>query len=264
MLRTRRRRGEGPREPKDWVGQLFLQAPFDHLGLFLGRVETALLEISSRTLQNSLRNIVRSRSEKLRKERRLANLEGHFCIHARFKDLLKREGKSVGGDVIGVGGDRQYHPLSRVMSLDLVTKRITTLAPITTPRHSHAAAVVGEGVFALGGFNSRCGGNLRTVEHLSLTTGHWTAVTPMREPRRCFGAVVFEGRIIVVGGLGGQPTQIMSGVESFDLGKGEWTDLPPLSMPRCYHGVVVSAQGKIFALGGSDHFRVSASVECKF
>ena len=66
----------------------------------------------------------------------------------------------------------------------------------------------------------------------------------------------------MVGGLD-EEGQNLSSVESFDPATGIWTAVAPMNTPRSSHGVV-SAQGKLFAVGGFNHqdgWSLS-SVEC--
>ena len=60
--------------------------------------------------------------------------------------------------------------------------------------------------------------------------------------------------------------QILSSVESFDPATGIWTAVAPMDTPRACHGVV-SAQGKLFAVGGRGQndqgdYQHLKSVEC--
>ena len=191
--------------------------------------------------------------------KRMSNLEGPFPVWVALKELMKREGRqpddmnATGGcDVIGQG-------VTTVMSLDLVTKRYTTLAPMITARLFHATAVLDGKLFVMGGTN---GGytSLSSVECLDLETGQRSEVAPMISPRALHSAAVLGGKIYVAGG---SPLHTAgNSVESFDAATNQWTAVTPMITPRATHGFV-SAQGKLFAVGGYNHQdRPVKSIEC--
>ena len=124
-----------------WVNGVFTKAPVHHLGHFLDRFDFAALQTTSATMQTSLRNVIRARSEKLPVGQRITNLGGEFCVCEAHKELLRREGRQP-ADLIATGGCVRGQRVNTVMSLDLVTKRYTTLAPMITARMHHATAVL--------------------------------------------------------------------------------------------------------------------------
>ena len=80
-------------EPSDWRGQVFGQAPLHHLGHFLDRYDFAALETMSPAMRENARKIIRARNEELPVGKRMANLEGPFCVWVALKKLMKREGR---------------------------------------------------------------------------------------------------------------------------------------------------------------------------
>ena len=177
----------------------------------------------------------------------MGNLGGAFCVWRVVKEVLKREDRHP-GDLIATGGIVWGQgAVNTVMSLDLVTKRYTTLAPMNTIRFDHVTAVVDGKLYVMGGYNGHA---LSSVECLDLETWQWSQVAPMSTPRSAAGAAVLGGKILVVGGRDdGDQDQDLSSVESFDPATGIWTAVPPMNTARSDHGVV-SAQGKLFAVGG--------------
>ena len=137
---------------ESWQAEVLTKAPVHHLGHFLDRFDFAALQTTSATMQTSLRNVIRARSEKLPVEQRITNLGGEFCVCVAHKELLRRERRQP-EDLIATGGCVRGQRVNTVMSLDLVTKRFTTLAPMITARDGHAMAVVGRKLFVMGGYN---------------------------------------------------------------------------------------------------------------
>ena len=69
----------------------------------------------------------------------------------------------------------------------------------------------------------------------------------MSTAREHHGAVVLGGKIYVAGG---SPSNIVgTSVESFDAATNQWTAVTPMNTRRVGHDLV-SAQGKLFAVGG--------------
>ena len=243
----------GDDEEMDW-SPVFLQAPVHVLGHFLDRKDFAALQTTSARMQESVRNVLRARNEELPAGKRMGNLEGTFCVWKVVKEVLKREDRHP-GDLVATGGyvwivtegGRINIQVNTVTSLDLVTKRYTTLAPMTAARLGHATAVVDGKLYVIGGFN-RDDGPLPSVECLDLETWKWSEVAHMSTPRSDAGAAVLGGQIIVVGGCD-ERYQELSSVESFDPATGIWTAVASMSTVRSSHGVA-SAQGKLFAVGG--------------
>jgi hypothetical protein len=245
---------------RNWLGQVFGQAPLHHLGDFLDRYDFAALQTTSATMQTSLRNVIRARNEELPVEKRMANLEGAFTVWEVYKKLLKCEGRQP-DDIIATGGYVVEQTVNTVMNLDLVTKQYTTLAPMTTARMYHASAVLDNKLYVMGGI---MGGNnndgftsVVSVECLDLETGQWSEVAPMSAPRDSHGAAVLGGNIYMAGG-----TPVETLVERFDPDTNQWKAVTPMNTPRTTHGLV-SADGKLFAVGGYNRFgQALSSVEC--
>ena len=232
-------------ERLDWRGQVFGQAPLHHLGHFLDRYDMAALETMSRGMQENARRIIRARNEELPMGKRMTNLQGPFCVWVALKKLMKREGRQP-EDMNATGGYAMNgQQVTTVMSLDLVTMRYTTLAPMITARSLHATAVLDGKLFVMGGYNYY--DDLSSVECLDLETGQRSEMAPMATVRGRQGAAVLGGKIYVAGG---SPVNTVGTlVESFDAATNQWTAVTPMNTPRSGHGLV-SAQGKLFAVGG--------------
>ena len=119
--------------------------------------------------------------------------------------------------------------MNTVMSLDLVTKRYTALAPMIVPRRDHETAAVDGKLFAIGGRNNVPDGfgeeeRLSSVEclDLSVPNSEWTPMAPMTMPLCDLGVGVTGGKIYVIGG----ESDDGKSVECFDPHdgpQGRWT-----------------------------------------
>ena len=151
-------------------------------------------------MQENTRRIIRARNEYLAVGKRIASLTGPFRMWVALKQLMKREGLQP-DDTTGGWVGRQA--VTTVMSLDVVTMRYTTLAPMIKAREDHAAVVLGGKLFIKGGSN---GAYLSSsVECLDLETGPRSEVAPMTTTRTNHGAL--GGNIYVTTYVtGGRPT----------------------------------------------------------
>jgi hypothetical protein len=263
-IKQRRKEKKGKKEKKEnkeisWIAFIFRNAPLHHLGHYLDRYGFAALETVSPGMRENLRMIIRTRNQKLPVEKQMANLNEQFIVWKVCKKLLQLE-KRYPLDMITTGGyiDDDEPSVNTVMSLDLVTMRYTTLAPMIHRRQGHASAVLDVKLFVMGGVNND--GCLSSVECLDLETGQRSDMAPMITPRARLGAAVLGGKIYVAGG---EPVNTVgTSVESFDPATNQWTAVTPMNTSRCSHGLV-SAQGKLFAVGGfNNQDGHLSSVEC--
>ena len=246
----------------NWGSVILCQAPIDHICHFLDRKDMTALQTTAVRMPENVRKVIRARNDKMPEGKRLKNLEGPFCVCHMFKQLLKREGRYP-LDMVATGGFEDGRIVNTVKSMDLMTKRCMTLAPMITVRFRHSSAVVNGKLFVLGGFNHD-EEVLSSVECFDPETGLWSAVSPMSRPRLGAGAAVLAGKIFVAGGCD-VGDQFLSSVESFDPVTDRWTVVAPMNKHRVRHGVV-SAQGKIFAVGGlsenrEESYEILKSVE---
>ena len=160
-----------------------------HCSLFLDRYDFAALNPICPAMQENARKIIRARNERLPVGKRMANLEGPFRVSVAVKELLKREGRHL-LDMIDTGGFMWGQSVNTVMSLGLVTKRYTALAPMITARMNHGAAALGGNIFVAGG-ESREVVVGTSVESFDPATNQWTAVTPMNTGRCYHGLMVW-------------------------------------------------------------------------
>lgn len=230
---------------------------------YLDRKGFASLQISSKTMEASSRNVLRVRNRMLPARKRLENLDGvDFCVGRVVKEIMRLEGRHP-LDIVSTGGAPASSTVggpyveNKVIRLDLVTSEHVVLAPLRESRDAHATVALGDRLYVIGGFDAE--DPLRSVESAGLVgTGHWSEVAPMITPRWHHGATVLEGKIYVAGGC---PLDTAgSRVERFDAVTNQWTELSPLTIRREGH-CLVSALGEVYAVGGVQSREVGADFE---
>ena len=162
----------------------------------------------------------------------------------------------VMGGIMGGNNNDGFTSVVSVECLDLETGQWSEVAPISAPRDSHGAAVLGGNIYMAGGTPVET-----LVERFDPVRNKWTAVTPMNTPRTTHGLVSADGKLFAVGGYN-RFGQALSSVECFDPKTGEWTNIAALSIPR-YELAVAVLGNMLYAIGGNDsQDERQSSVEC--
>jgi hypothetical protein len=132
--------------------------------------------------------------------------------------------------------------------------RWTALPPAPHSRGEVSAALVGDSIYVVGGFDTT-GHTTALVERLNTRTGRWSASRPLPQPLNHMNAVGFGGNLYVVGGYS-QPGDTSAGaVRSFwryDPATDRWTAMPPAPLPRAAAGAAVLGHRLYVAGGRSD------------
>ena len=126
------------------------------------------------------------------------------------------------------------------------------LPDLPQPRHHSMAAVVGDRMFAIGGFAES--GFDATDSMWELVDESWADRAPLPEPVGAGAAVVANGLIYVVGGAPG------GGLHVYDPDEDEWVTLPAPSMFR-EHLAAVVYEGEIWAIAGREPGQIHQTVE---
>ena len=116
--------------------------------------------------------------------------------------------------------------------------RWTALPAAPHSRGEVSAALVGDSIYVVGGFDTT-GQTTALVERLNTRTGRWSASRPLPQPLNHMNAVGYGGKLYVVGGYS-QPGDTSAGaVRNFwsdDPATDRWTALPPVPSPRAAAG----------------------------
>ncbi|MGZ4250573.1 MAG: Kelch repeat-containing protein [Solirubrobacteraceae bacterium] len=132
--------------------------------------------------------------------------------------------------------------------------RWTALPPAPHSRGEVSAALAGDSIYVVGGFDT-AGHTTALVERLDLRTGHWSTSRPLPPPLHHLTAVGYDGKLYVVGGYS-QPSDTSAGaVHNFwryDPVTGRWAAMPPAPLPRAAAGAAVLGNRLYVAGGRSD------------
>jgi len=174
----------------------------------------------------------------------------------------------ISGILYAVGGDKDpafiaggYHPYGQTTTneaYDPATDSWTVKTPMPTARHHHAAAVVGERLYIIGGryglaYADHIFNNSAANEMYDPVQNKWFIMEPIRTSRSGAAAASVNGSIYVFGGeTKNYPTESQhtySENEKYDPLANSWTQ--GQSMPTGKHGLTAeSINNKIFVIGG--------------
>ena len=151
---------------------------------------------------------------------KIANLPSR----AYYGSTLYNHGRSL----IIFGGCDGTKYLSSGFSLNLMTKDIQNLAPMSIERCYMGLICVNEYIYALGGNSGRSDFNrLKTVERYDPYLNEWTPVASMPLARSDFGCVTYDGKIYAIGGFNGQ--EYLNAIDIYNPLINKWrhfTNLP--------------------------------------
>lgn len=130
------------------------------------------------------------------------------------------------------GDEADNHSIASAARFDPTTRRWSDLPPLPEPRSSHDLAVVGDTLYAVGGWNmlGKDGGEAwcETMAALDLaaTTPEWRWI-PQPFTRRALIAAAFQDRLWVIGGFT-DGEEVSTRVDVFDPVTGTWSGGPDL------------------------------------
>lgn len=146
------------------------------------------------------------------------------------------------------------HPAPTVSLAGIPVGRWTGLAPAPHSRGEVSAALVGDSIFVVGGFDTT-GHTTALVERLDPRTGRWSTSRPVPQPLNHMSAVSYGGKLYVVGGYS-QPSDTSAGAVSsfwrYDPATSRWTAMSPAPLPRAAAGAAVLGHRLYVAGGRSD------------
>lgn len=162
------------------------------------------------------------------------------------------------GRVYVFGGDGPDGLTSSLLAYDVtrrVVERVKTTGVALTARRYVSAAVVGDGLFLVGG-ESR-DGQVSTVERVDLKTFAVESVPPLPTARAFAGVVAFDGKLWVAGGSEGKVRTRR--VDIYDPASRTWSAGPSLNHAR--DGRLVVVDGSLWVLPGFDGQRALPVLE---
>ena len=172
-----------------------------------------------------------------------------------------------GGFRLPDSGNFGWYPEDKAWVYDTETQIWSALPPMPTPRGAHAAAVVGNKIYLVGGAKIPSGKDLpdgltprgpiellATVEMFDTENSSWTTLKPMGLPRNHHDVAYLDGKLYVIGGSVGScfPSGWASNVsitEVYEIAADSWSTRAPMPTARSGLGVV-PLNGKIYSIGG--------------
>ncbi|MDA8016736.1 MAG: galactose oxidase [Thermoanaerobaculia bacterium] len=151
------------------------------------------------------------------------------------------------GRIWVMGGETFSAPQAGVWSIARGESEWRPEAPLPRALSAGAAAVVGERLVFVGGFDT----DHRASSELWRLDGNgasWERMADMPTPREHLAAAVLGGRLYVVGGRS-ETDFTIGALEEWNPETDEWTALEPLAPPRSGLAAV-ALDGRIWALGG--------------
>uniref|UniRef100_A0A182MQG3 BTB domain-containing protein n=1 Tax=Anopheles culicifacies TaxID=139723 RepID=A0A182MQG3_9DIPT len=155
--------------------------------------------------------------------------------------------------VLLVIGGQAPKAIRSVECYDLREEKWYQVAEMPTRRCRAGLAVLGDKVYAVGGFNGSL--RVKTVDVYDPVLDQWTTSHNMEARRSTLGVAVLNNCIYAVGGFDGSTG--LSSAEMFDPKRQEWRLIASMSTRRSSVGVGV-VNGLLYAVGGYD----GASRQC--
>jgi len=163
------------------------------------------------------------------------------------------------GMIYVIGGYKEIGGLTGVVEVyDPAMNSWSTRASMPTPRYG-AAAVLGSDnkIYVIGGqYDSATftDGLSVTVEAYDPVANTWAGKPSLPNGRYHPAAVrAANGRIYVSGGFSVSPNETLNSVISYAPGESSWTAVADvMTTARSGHGAMATADGRIYAVGGSD------------
>lgn len=145
-------------------------------------------------------------------------------------------------------------PLAVTEAYDPLTDTWTALAPMTTRRERHGAALLPSGkVLVMGGRSMNPGTEFvmtASAELYDPATDTWSPAAPMNEVRLNHTTTALpSGHVLVAGGSGDGGR--LASVEVYDPATDTWTTLAPLSEPRWQHTATYVPGHGVLLVGGT-------------
>jgi kelch-like protein 2/3 len=146
--------------------------------------------------------------------------------------------------VLLVIGGQAPKAIRSVECYDLLEEKWYQAAEMPTRRCRAGLAVLGDKVYAVGGFNGSL--RVRTVDVYDPAQDQWTTSCSMEARRSTLGVAVLNGCIFAVGGFDGSTG--LSSAEMFDPRLGDWSSIANMGTRRSSVGVGV-LNGFLYAVG---------------
>jgi len=169
----------------------------------------------------------------------------------KFPDGTTQTTATIGGSVptgFIIIGDSINAPSGYSYTGHSVTNYLTAKAPMPTARADHAAAVINDTIYVIGGRAGWTG--LTTNEEYNPQTDMWTTKSSMSTGRYGHAVAAVNGKIYVIGGIDEFNGTALAVNEEYNPLTDTWITKAPMPTARYGH-IAVAVNNKIYAIGGS-------------
>lgn len=164
------------------------------------------------------------------------------------------------------GEPQDLHSQTQVRAFDVVTQEWSDLPPLPEGRSSHDAAIIGDRVYVVGGWNMD--GDNATVWHttalmmdLGQANPNWTPIATPPFQRRALALAEHAGKLYAIGGMNKADGPTRS-TAWFDPNSNQWSSSPDLFGDEGMNGFGASAwsiQGQLIVTNNSGCIQVLSS-----
>lgn len=178
----------------------------------------------------------------------------HPSESSRMKELGMTRPRKGRRALYVIGGIRKRDGTrsNGVQRFQMENHEWNNLASMSCPRSGVGVCMVGNYIYAIGGFNGM--ERVSSGEKYDPMTNTWTAIASMPTQRSSLSLTYLDGYIYA---LGGRNTSHLRVVEQYCISTNEWYCCPPMVEARCYPGTATHRK-QIFAIGGFQN----STVEC--
>ena len=160
------------------------------------------------------------------------------------------------GDIYVVGGDSNGEPSGGLWRYSPDQGEWETLPSMPTPRAGHAAGVIGDRLYAVGGTTDSAFADfeepaLTSLEIYDFESGEWSRGPDMPTARHHFDATVLDGQLYAIGGRAPGDFSLDT-VERFDPDQGVWEPVAPLPLGTGGETATTLPGRVVVAAGGDD------------
>jgi len=160
------------------------------------------------------------------------------------------------GDVYVVGGDSNGEASGGLWRYSPDRGEWETLPSMPTPRAGHAAGVIGDRLYVVGGTTDSAFGDpeeaaLNSLEIYDFESGEWSRGPDMPTARHHLDATVLDGQLYAIGGRAPGDFSL-DAVERFDPEESVWERLAPLPLGTGGESAVSAGDRVVVVAGGDD------------
>ncbi|MDA9963225.1 hypothetical protein N9D63_10115, partial [Opitutales bacterium] len=150
----------------------------------------------------------------------------------------------IGGHLNGLSNPY----LDLVFSFDPIANEWSQKSAMPTPRYLHKLVVLGDEIWAIGGYNHLAGGHLNKVEIYDPAADSWTTAPSLSSARGGPSVWITNGKIFAAGGHGSN--SYLNSIEVFDPTNNQWSLAGTIPEAK-YGGDATTLNNKVYLVAGA-------------